>query len=267
MKKGQLLTLGLAGVLAAGAGWGVLNLANTKPKEVTTEVKVDTVQVLVAKQEIGLGQVTTAENFRWQDWPKGAVAQSYIQSTRKDAIKDMSGRVARAPLLTNEPVTMHKLVKAGEGGVLAAILPAGMRAVSTRIKEETAAGKLILPNDHVDVLLIQRQKSARGGGGNDNFVVDTLFRNVRVLAIGQLIEAKEGKRNADGATATLELSPRQAELLALANSMGEISLVLRSVADIDPTGGPSNKNDPFGQRSNAVKMMRYGVKSRVYGVN
>ena len=106
-----------------------------------------------------------------------------------------------------EPVTALKLVKAGEGGVLAAILPAGMRAISTRIKEETGVGRLILPNDHVDVILTQRR---RGRAGGEEFVSDTLFRNVRVLAIGQLIEAKDGKKLAEGNTATLELTPRQA---------------------------------------------------------
>ena len=132
-------------------------------------------------------------------------------------------------MLPGEPVTPAKLVKAGDGGVLAAILPAGMRAISTRIKEETGVGRLILPNDHVDVILTQRK---RGRSGGDDFVSDTLFRNVRVLAIGQLIEAKDGKKLAEGNTATLELTPRQTEHLALANSMGEISLALRSIADM-----------------------------------
>ena len=108
-----------------------------------------------------------------------------------------------------------------------------MRAISTRIKEETGVGRLILPNDHVDVILTQRR---RGRDGGEEFVSDTLFRNVRVLAIGQLIEAKEGKKLAEGNTATLELTPRQTELLALANSMGEISLALRSIADMGSQG-------------------------------
>lgn len=165
-------------------------------------------------------------------------------------------------MLPREPVTTHKLVKPGEGGVLAAILPAGMRAISTRIKEETAVGKLILPNDHVDVILIQRR---RRKSGSEDFVSDTLFRNVRVLAIGQLIEAKDGKKGAEGSTATLELTPRQSELLALANSMGEITLALRSVADMS-SHGPGTGN-PLAQRGNSIRVLRYGVKSRAYGVN
>ena len=161
-------------------------------------------------------------------------------------------------MLPGEPITSMKLVKPGEGGVLAAILPAGMRAISTRIKEETGVGRLILPNDHVDVILTQRR---RGKNGGEEFVSDTLFRNVRVLAIGQLIEAKDGKKLAEGNTATLELSPRQSELLALANSMGEISLALRSIADM------GSKDQVPDKRNNSIRVLRYGVKSRAYGVN
>jgi pilus assembly protein CpaB len=164
-------------------------------------------------------------------------------------------------MLAGEPVTAMKLVKPGDGGVLAAILPAGMRAISTRIKEETGVGRLILPNDHVDVILTQRRRSRAGG---DEFVADTLFRNVRVLAIGQLIEAKDGKKLAEGNTATLELTPRQTELLAQANSMGEISLALRSIADIDTKDQPIANQD---KRGNSIRVLRYGVKSRAYGVN
>ena len=158
-----------------------------------------------------------------------------------------------------------KLIKAGEGGVLAAILPEGMRAVSTRIKEETAAGRLILPNDRVDVILIRR---LRGTDGQEQFISDTLFRNVRVLAIGQKIETKEGKKSTEDAanTATLELSPEQAERLALANSMGDISLSLRSIADNDLNGvrdGASLSRDTEHSSSSAVRVLKYGVPSRV----
>jgi pilus assembly protein CpaB len=156
--------------------------------------------------------------------------------------------VARTPLLPGEPITAYKLVKAGDGGVLAAILPAGMRAISTRIKEETGVGRLILPNDHVDVILTTRRRG--------DHVSETLFRNIRVLAIGQLIEAREGKKLAEGNTATLELTPGQAEELAAANSKGEISLALRSIADIK--GGDE-------RQSTQVKVMRYGARSRPQG--
>ena len=146
------------------------------------------------------------------------------------------------------------------GGVLAAILPAGMRAVSTRIKEETAAGRLILPNDRVDVILTRRR---RGRSGSEDSLSDTLFRNIRVLAIGQLIEAKEGKKLAEGNTATLEMTPAQAEELASANATGEISLSLRSIADMQKRDEATTPKE----RSDSIKMLKYGVQTRAYGVN
>ena len=122
----------------------------------------------------------------------------------------------------------------------------------------------MLPNDHVDVILTQRK---RGKNGTEEIVSDTLFRNVRVLAIGQQVEAKEGKKNAEGSVATMELTPKQAELLALANTVGEISLALRSVADLNGDGPASNDDMSKKDRGNSVRVLRYGVKFRAYGVN
>jgi pilus assembly protein CpaB len=263
MKRGQLLGVAIAGICGLGAFFGVMSLVSRPEKVVREEVTTNTTQVLVAKNEIGLGQITGPDSFRWIDWPQNAVTKGYIQrSSRPNAIEELKDSVARAPMLPGEPVTAMKLVRAGDGGVLAAILPQGMRAISTRIKEETGVGRLILPNDHVDVILTRRM---RGRTGSEDFVSDTLFRNVRVLAIGQLIEAKDSnKRLAEGNTATLELTPRQTELLALANSMGEISLALRSIADIDTKEQPTQGPD---KRGNSIRVLKYGVKTRAYGVN
>jgi pilus assembly protein CpaB len=262
MKRAQFLGVSIAGVCGFAAFFGVMSLVNKPARVIKEEVTTNTTQVLVAKTDIGLGQIAGPESFRWQDWPQNAVSPSYIhKASRPNAIRDLAGAVARSPMLPGEPVTALKLVKAGDGGVLAAILPAGMRAISTRIKEETGVGKLILPNDHVDVILTQRKRGRTG----EEFVSDTLFRNVRVLAIGQLIEAREGKKLAEGNTATLELTPRQSELLALANAMGEISLALRSIADIEGGQGPTSAQD--NKRANSIRVLRYGVKSRAYGVN
>lgn len=263
MRRAQLLGFAIAGACGIAAFFGVMSLVNKPTKVVKEEVQTNTTQVLVAKTEIGLGQIAGPESFRWQDWPQSAISSAYIQrSARPNAIRDLTGAVARVPMLPGEPITAMKLVKAGDGGVLAAILPSGMRAISTRIKEETSVGRLILPNDHVDVILTQRR---RGRSGSDDYISDTLFRNVRVLAIGQLIEAKEGKKLAEGNTATLELTPRQTELLALANSMGEISLALRSIADIETTS--KDKDSGSDKRNTSIRVLRYGVKARAYGVN
>ncbi len=258
MKRGQILGIAIAGICGVGAFIGVRSIVSRPaPTVVTQEVTTNVTQVLVAKTEIGLGHIVSPENFRWQDWPQSATNANHIQkSARPNASADLAGSVARQPMLPGDPIYPRNLVKAGEGGVLAAILPAGMRAISTRIKEETGVGKLILPNDHVDVLLTMRRRSR---GGSDEHVSDTLFRNIRVLAIGQLIQAGDGKKLAEGNTATLELTPKQSEELAAANSKGEISLILRSIADLK--GGDEKVED-----TNQIKFMRYGAKSRVYGV-
>jgi pilus assembly protein CpaB len=246
-------------------------IMNKPPVEKTVEVEVKTkeTEVLVARADIGLGQLANESLLRWQAWPEEAATAGYItRKTNPNAMNELSGSIARIPVMAGEPITGQKLVKAGQGGILAAILPAGMRAVSTKIKEETAAGRLILPNDRVDVILIRR---LRGRNGQEEFVSDTLFRNVRVLAIGQQIESKEGKKVAEtnANTATLELTSRQSEMLALANSMGEISLSLRSVADLDAEGAGPIAGDDLDKSKNtsAIRVLRYGVRSRAYGVN
>ena len=268
MKKAQLIGISIAGVSALLAFVMVKGMLNQPKEEKVVEVKVNSTQVLVARADIGLGQITNESLFRWQEWPNEAAKGFITDKSSKDAIRQLSGAIARAPIMAGEPITPNKLVKAGQGGVLAAILPAGMRAISTKIKEDTAVGRLILPNDHVDVILIRRLRSKTGG---EDSVAETLFRNVRVLAIGQQIDTKEGKKSAEGAanTATLELTPRQTEMLALANSLGDITLSLRSIADLDPNRKGPEQDDAFGKRKNgnAIRVLRYGVRSRVTGVN
>lgn len=260
MKRAQLLGVAIAGVCGLGALFGVMSLINKPTRVVREEVTTNTTQVLVARTQIGLGQITGIESFRWLDWPQNAVNPSYIQrATRPNAMEELKESVARAPMLAGEPVTALKLVKAGDGGVLAAILPAGMRAISTRIKEETGVGRLILPNDHVDVIHTRR---VSGRSGADEHASETLFHNVRVLAIGQLIEAKDGKKLAEGNTATLELTPAQAQRLAEANAGGEISLSLRSIADMETTDSPA-----VARRGETIRIIKYGVKTGTYGVN
>lgn len=266
MKRPQLIGMAIAATAGIMAFVMVRGMVNKPPVEKTVEVKVQSSDVLVARTDIGLGQITNDSLFRWQPWPTETVTAGYIKrSEQPDAMTQLAGSIARAPIMAGEPITHQKLVRAGQGGVLAAILPAGMRAISTRIKEETAVGNLILPNDRVDVILIRRVQSR---GGREEYVSDLLFGNVRVLAIGQEIETKEGKKTAGGAsTATLELTARQAELMALANSMGEISLSLRSIADLDVNQGPTAGIDPSLKESTAIRVLRYGTASRAYGVN
>ncbi len=265
MKRAQLLGIGIAGAAGLAAFVGMQSIVKQPPPKIITKETVESTQVLVAQTPIALGSTATEANFRWQEWPQGAVTPEFItNSLRPNAMRELKGSIARSSIIAGEPITEKKLISAGKGGVLAAILPAGMRAISTRITEQTAVGKMILPNDHVDVILTQRK---RGQGGADQHVSDTIFRNIRVLAIGTQLEAKEEQNNAQGNVATLELNAQQAEMLALANSMGEISLSLRSIADLNADKGADMAKKKKSQASTAINVLRYGVSKRAYGVN
>ena len=154
MKRAQLLGVAIAGVCGLGAFYGVLSLVNKPAKVVREEVTTDITQVLVAKTEIGLGQIVGLESFRWQDWPQKAVSPSYIQrSTRPNAIKDVENSVARAPMLPGEPVT----ARSSSRPATAACSRPSCRAACARSRRASRRrrrrGRLILPNDRVDVIL------------------------------------------------------------------------------------------------------------------
>ncbi len=267
MKRARLIVLTIALAAAGGAAYVAKNMTGV-PKIRTVEVNTaDTVKVLVAGRNIRLGDSVLSKDLKWQDWPRQAAVSGYITKSRQPkAESKFSGAIARAPFLEGEPIKEQKLIKVSEGGVMAAILPSGMRAISTPIREETSAGGFILPNDRVDVIVTRRVRTAR----KEEHVSETVLRNVRVLAIGQNIEIKDGKKIAKGKTATLELSPRQSETLTLAQSMGDISLALRSLADASPGGvsGPqSGEHALKNERGSSIKLLKYGVQSRAFGVN
>jgi pilus assembly protein CpaB len=263
MKRARVVVLGIALTAALGAAWIAKKIVSG-PREVeTVERTVGSTDVLVAATAINLGDSVRAEDLKWQQWPVEGVTPGLItRSAEPDAPTQLSGSVARAPFIAGEPIKDQKLIKISEGGVMAAILPAGMRAISTPIREETSAGGFILPNDRVDVILSHKIKV----GSKEEPVSEAILRNVRVLAIGQEIENKDGEKVATGKTATLELTPRQAELLALAQSMGEISLSLRSLADATP--GQAEPTAKIGDaNASSVRFLKYGVPSRAFGVN
>jgi pilus assembly protein CpaB len=132
-----------------------------------------------------------------------------------------------------------------------------MRAISTEISPETGAGGFILPNDHVDVILSRRDKDAEKQAGVDVHTSETILSNIRVLAIDQMVEEKNGQRVVVGKTATLELSQRQAEMLAAARQSGSLSLALRSIVDAKPR--KQDADDGQTARGNRLNTIRYGV--------
>ncbi len=162
MKAARLVVLTVA--IAAGGVAAMLAGRSEKPPEPTPEqkAKIETVDILVAKADIGMGQSVSPQDLQWQTWPASAQSGNFItKSGRPDALESISGSIARAPFVAGEPIREAKLVKAKGSGFMAAILPSGMRAVATEMTAETSAGGFILPNDRVDVILTRRVERRR----------------------------------------------------------------------------------------------------------
>jgi len=249
-------------------------------------------KVLVAAKDLKPGQRLTEADLAWKDWPvdevnpafitdgttplpAAAAAEDAAPAARPDgavasvtraatnlttggAKADYVGSVVREPILAGEPIVSRKIVRAGDSGYMAAYLEPGMRAMAIRVTVETAAGGFILPGDRVDVLLTRETNLSNMGaqeGDRSKFASSTVMQNIKVLAIDQSTRAGDDEQAVVGATATLEVGPRDAEALALAKSEGELSLVLRSYAD---TGGPSGRVAAPVRQSSAIRVYRGG---------
>ena len=243
---------GVAAYLASGS--------DNKAAPTAPVAQLQTVDVLVAKSDIGLGQTVTPENLQWQTWPAATSSNGFIRrNERPDATTQIAGSIARTPFIAGEPIREPKLVKAPGSGFMAAILPTGMRAVSTEISPETGAGGFILPNDRVDVILSRHEKNPDHAGPSDVVNSEIILSNVRVLAIDQAPKEKDGQNTVVGKTVTLELKPEQAETLARARQTGTLALALRSMADLNAVETRSDDQAP--KRGESVNVVRYGFAS------
>jgi pilus assembly protein CpaB len=247
--------------IAVGAGGIAAYLASGSDNKPPAEpvVQMQTVDVLVAKSDIGLGQTVRPDDLQWQTWPAATASSNFIRrNERPDATTQVAGSIARAPFIAGEPIREPKLVKADGSGFMAAILPTGMRAVSTEISPETGAGGFILPNDRVDVILSRHSKNPDRTDSTDIVVSEIILGNVRVLAIDQAPKEKDGQNAVVGRTVTLELKPEQTATLAAARQAGTLSLALRSIADVNMVDIGS---DPALKRGGSINVVRYGVPS------
>jgi pilus assembly protein CpaB len=257
MNKARIVVL----TVAVGAGGVAAYLASGSDKPPPPPVaQLQTVDVLVAKSDIGLGQAVTPEDMQWQTWPAATASNSFIRrNERPDATTQIAGSIARAPFIAGEPIRDPKLVKSNGSGFMAAILPTGMRAISTEISPETGAGGFILPNDRVDVILSKREKNPDRSGTSDIVTSEIILSNVRVLAIDQAPKEKDGQNAVVGKTVTLELKPEQAETLARARQTGTLALALRSITDLHVV--ETTPDDQAVKRGDNINVVRYGVPS------
>ena len=253
-----VLTIALG---AGGVAAYLASVSDNKPAPAAPVAQLETLDVLVAKSDIGLGQKVAAEDMQWQTWPSATASSSFIRrNERPDATTQIAGWIAREPFIAGEPIRAKKLVKADGSGFMAAILPAGMRAISTEISPETAAGGFILPNDRVEVILSKHEKNLERPGAPDVINSEIVLANIRVLAIDQAPKEKDGQNAVVGRTVTLELKPEQAETLARARQTGTLALALRSIADVNMV---ANSEDAAPRRGASINVVRYGVSSPV----
>ncbi len=265
MKKSRVLVLGIAFVTAASAAFIAKSMVGKKSTvKVVQKELMDTTQILVAAKKIKVGELVTGKHFKWQTWPNTAMGKNFINRARsRNAIKDYNKAIARASFVAGEPIVVQKLIKANQGGVMAAILNPGMRAISVKIRENTSAGGFILPNDRVDVILTHKPKSR---GRTSRHVANTILKNVRVLAIGKTVEQEQGTKTAKGKTATVELTLAQSETLSLAESMGDISLALRSLSEARGKKPQDQADNLRGDAGNMVRMVKFGRPTQTFGV-
>ena len=257
MKGARIVVLTVA--VAAGGVAALLAGRSDRPPEIKGESanKIATIDILVAKNDVGLGHTVTPGDMQWQAWPADVATGNFIRRTdRPDALENLAESIARAPFAAGEPIREAKLVNAKGSGFMAAILPSGMRAISTQISPETGAGGFILPNDHVDVILTRKERE----NGGDTYNSGTVLSNVLVLAVDQTVEEKNGQKVVVGKTATLELTQPQAELLAVSQQLGTLSLALRSITDA-MRDDPKSEERPDDGRGNRVNVVRFGVST------
>src|SRR6185312_9161662 len=170
MKPARIVVLGVA-LLAGGLAFMLSGRGTPPPAPVVVaQPAMETVDVLVAKKEIGMGRALSAADLSWQTWPASGASSQYIKkSSRPNATEDFKGAIARVPFMAGEPIREQKLIRADGSGFMSAILTPGMRAISTDITPETGVGGFILPNDRVDVLLTRRDPEQQKQSGGDGF--------------------------------------------------------------------------------------------------
>jgi len=230
-KKKLMLLLG-ALVIAIGTAMAARTLfAGAAAPKATAAVVPKGPKVLVAQRALPVGTIITADSISFQQWPKEMIQDAYFIDGDANMNKLM-GTVVRFPVTAGQPLTQGALVSPGDRGFLAAALGAGMRAVTIPVSQKTGVGGFVFPGDHVDLVLTQTVKGQ--DGGDSLKASETILRNIRVLATDTSTETEtvEGKTVVRGfKTVTLEVTPRIAEKIAVSQTIGTLSLSLRSLAD------------------------------------
>lgn len=266
MSPTRILILGIGFVAAIVAAVLAVNLTTSAPEAVREVIKVPTIEttkILVTKKLLPRGVTVKKSDLAWSEWPRGSVTDRHItQSKKPKAIEELDGTRVRVSMEKGDPAHASKFIAKGEG-FMASVLSKGMRAVSTKVTPGTAAGGFILPDDRVDLMMTR----TIGEGETEETQTEPVLTNVRVLAIDQIIQEKDGQSVVVGKTATLELNDEQVRVLNVAQQLADrLTLALRSLSDatetpespglylvgLDEDGGKAKKS--------TISVIRYGAR-------
>lgn len=205
----------------------------------TVSAPKPTAKILVAAKELPVGTILTAAHVAWQAWPQEGLNEAYFSSAGSK-LKDVEGKVVRSPMNRGEPVTVSAVISQGERGFLAAVLTPGMRAVTIKLSPVSGIGGFIFPGDRVDVIVTHTIEMSRA---ERYTAAETVFQNVRVLAVDQRSMVQEEKIQI-GKTATIEVTPKMAEKVAMLEKIGVLSLSLRSLTGDGSLVAGANPDSP-----------------------
>ena len=258
MRSVRMLILACASVAAMGAMYMVRSALESRANAPVPTVQVNpallkpaaveqpkTIDILVAAKDVNIGRTLSPEDVKWQSWPaESASPYFYVKSEDPEALDTVVGSATRLAMRAGEPVTTEKVIDLQGAGVMASLLRKGMRAVAVPISDVTGAGGFILPGDFVDLLLTRQleiEEINPETGGIERTLThsqtDTVMETVRVLAIDQRLGENDNTATAIGNTATIELTPEQAELITLTRQIakqerGFMTLSLRSFGEM-----------------------------------
>ena len=258
MNTQRVIVLGLALVAAGGAAFLVRGMlgGGTPPAQASSAPAIAMSEVLVASENLQPGQALQPEQVRWERWPSNAVDASFIaRNGTADAADAIKGTVVRSPILAGQPIVNTAIVHADAAGFMAAMLTPGMRAVSIVTSPESGAAGFILPNDRIDVILTRKIN-----GDPPRVSSRMILSNVRVLAVDQTFKQEKDTKTVVAKTATLEVTPEQAEILSTAGEAGQLSLALRALGDNKAvTTAARSRTGGYGTGDSQVSVIRYGV--------
>lgn len=262
MNKTRLAIAGAAivagGIAAMLAGPSSPPPPSTAKAPVIVQPNIAMDGVLVASRKLEVGKRIAAGDLRWAEWPRDSIPSELIRrSSSPKADQEFNEAITRSPFYSGEPIIRDRLAQGQRAGFLSASLSAGKRAVSitTDGSGATSAGGFILPNDRVDLISTSRDPSA----GADGFQSRILLADIRVLAIGQIIQERNGEKFVNGSHATLEVTPSEAETIAAAQRSGQITLALRSLNDLN--GTQNAEDETTSSATTSMTIVRFGSAS------